>query len=178
MFLISLLINRLSKFFGLLIKGFCYVFHYFFPRKRFVIPKNSRPILGYKNKNKISKIIWQTNFTNRVTLPLYINYLFNRLMSLSYEYRFCSHEDRLDFINSNTSKKISSAYSRLNDGAAQADLWRLLVLYHFGGVYIDIDGTLVCPLSRMIKKNDSEIFLQNKCGYTNYFLAVKKITLF
>lgn len=169
-----LISNRLIKFFGNITKPFAYIFHFFFPKKRFIIPEQSKAIFPSKKTSKIPKIIWQTNFTNRVSLPVYLNYLFNRLMSLSYEYRYVSTEARLAYIESTMPKEITSAYKMLVNGASQADLWRLLVLNNEGGVYMDIDAHLVWPLSKILKPEDNEIFLLNKQHYTNYFIASKK----
>lgn len=163
--------NRLIKLTGNITKAFAYVFHFFFPNKRFTIPEYSKPIISSKKSTLIPRIIWQTNYTNRVSLPMYLNYLFNRLMSLSYEYRYVSTEARLAYIESNMSEEISSAFKMLTDGAAQADLWRLLVLNREGGIYMDIDAHLVWPLSKIIKPEDKEIFLLTKQHYTNYFIA-------
>jgi mannosyltransferase OCH1-like enzyme len=80
-------------------------------------------------------------------------------MSLSYDYHYVSTEDRLVFIQENSATDIVKAYQRLNDGAAQADLWRLLVLQHFGGIYLDIDAHLVFLLSGIINKTDRELFI-------------------
>lgn len=45
--------------------------------------------------------MWQTNFTNKVTLPLYVNYLLNRFMALSYEYRFMDNMVAEKYIGEN-----------------------------------------------------------------------------
>lgn len=169
-----LISNRLSKIIGNISKALCYAFHFFFPNKRFTIPEYSAPIFPSKKTPKIPKVIWQTNFTNRVSLPVYLNYLFNRLMSLSYEYRYVSTEARLEFIEANMSEEITNAFKKLVNGASQADLWRLIVLYHHGGVYMDIDAHAVWPLSKIIKPEDSEVILYNKEHYTNYFMASAK----
>ncbi len=169
-----LISNRLIKLTGNISKPFSYIFHFFFPNKRFLIPEYSKPIIASKKTSTIPKIIWQTNFTNRVSLPVYLNYLFNRLMSLSYEYRYVSTEARLSYIESNMSDEIKTAYKMLINGASQADLWRLLVLNNEGGVYLDIDAHLVWPLSKIIKAEDKEVFLLNKQHYTNYFIASEK----
>lgn len=95
-------------------------------------------------------------------------------MSLSYEYRYVSAEARLSYIESNMSEEITSAYKMLVNGASQADLWRLLVLNHEGGVYLDIDAHLVWPLSKLIGPEDKEVFLLTKQHYTNYFIASQK----
>jgi len=165
------IINRLIKLFGAFIKGFSYIFHFLFPKKRFTIPKRSKPLIRSKNITKIPKIIWQTNYTNKVTLPVYINYLFNRIVSPDFEYRYMGHEDREIFMQKHAKKEIYEAFSKLTDGAAQADLWRLFVLNYYGGVYMDIDAYAILPISLMIKDNDKELFLLNKEHFTNYFIA-------
>jgi mannosyltransferase OCH1-like enzyme len=168
-----LISNRLIKLVGNISKGFSYIFHFFAPNKRFIIPEYSKPIIHSKNTSTIPKTIWQTNYTNRVSLPIYLNYLFNRLMSLSYEYRYISTEARLTYIESTASEEVFSAFKMLVNGASQADVWRLLVLNNEGGVYLDIDAHLVWPLSKIIKSDDKEVFLLNKEHYTNYFIASK-----
>ncbi|MEA2073633.1 MAG: glycosyltransferase [Campylobacterota bacterium] len=166
-----IILNRFSKILGTLVKTLAYPFHLLFPKKRFTIPEYSKAIISSSSEYKIRKTIWQTNYTNKVTLPVYCNYLFNRLLSLSYEYRYVSTEEREKFIKEHASEEYYKAFSQLTDGAAQADFWRLLVLNHFGGIYMDIDAHLVWPLSKIIKKEDTEVFLLNKRHYTNYFIA-------
>lgn len=169
-----LFVNRLSKILGTLIKGIAYVFHFFFKKKRFTIPLYSKPIFSSNQSTRIPKIIWQTNYTNSVSLPVYVNYLFNRLMSLDWEYRYVSTEERLEFIKSHASARFSHAFEQLTDGASQADFWRLFTLNYYGGVYMDIDAHAIWPLSKMIKPDDKEIFLLNKEHFTNYFIASSK----
>jgi len=165
--------NRTIKIFSTFIKAFSYLFHFIFPHARFTIPLQANPLTKSKNTTKITKIFWQTNYSNRVSLPMYLNYLFNRLMSRDYEYRYASDEAILEFFEEFASQEEFEAYKKLNDGAAKADFWRLVVLYHIGGVYLDIDATFVWPLSKQIKSNESEIFLLNKQHYTNYFMATE-----
>lgn len=170
--LIQFLSNRVIKIFAHLIKLLCYLFHGVYPHKRFLLPNKSPALFRSKKPYTIPLIIWQTNYTNSVTLPVYINYLFNRLLSPTCEYRFVSTEDRSHFIRSNFSKTISDHYERLQIGAAQADYWRLLVLYQCGGVYMDIDAHLVWPLHWLFNPDDSELFVEIKHHrLTNYFIA-------
>ena len=79
---------------------------------------------------------------------------------------------RKDFVEHHFPGETSRLYNRLTIGAAQADLWRLLVLYKYGGVYMDIDAHLVWPLNRIIPAGSSALFLRYKDGAaTNYFIA-------
>ena len=166
--------SRIIKIFANLTKIASYVFHFIFPNKRFTLPNHAKPIFRSSKKSAIPKTLWQTNFTSRVTLPVYLNYLFNRLLAYDYDYRFMTTEDRAEFIKSNYSPEIFESYSRIQIGAAQADLWRLLVLYKHGGVYMDIDAHLIWPLSSIIKAEHTELYIVIKKGeISNYFIASK-----
>ncbi|AMD02374.1 glycosyltransferase family 32 protein [Halomonas chromatireducens] len=149
-----------------------YGFHYLFPDKRFIIPERAPPLWRSRRSSRIPRTLWQTNFTNRATLPVYLNYLCNRLLAPCYEYRFLITEDRASFIEANFSPEIFAAYSRLQVGAAQADYWRVLVLHKRGGVYLDIDAHVVWPLDRIVKPAFDELFIATKRGeISNYFIA-------
>jgi mannosyltransferase OCH1-like enzyme len=166
------LISRLIKIVANLSKLLCYGFHFVFPHKRFTLPEKSAPLLPLRSQDRIPHILWQTNYTNRVTLPVYLNYLFNRLFSPSFEYRFMITADRAEFIQQHFSREIFDAYSSLQIGAAQADFWRLLVLYRHGGVYMDIDAHVVWPLGAMISGSTQEIFIKIKDEeLSNFFIA-------
>ncbi|QSZ41332.1 glycosyl transferase [Sulfurimonas aquatica] len=166
--------NRVIKLLGAVVKLISYPFHFIFPNLRFTIPKQSDPLIKSSKSSKIPKIIWQTNYTNKVSLPVYINYLFNRIISPDHEYRYMGTEDRLEFITANAPTDMIHAYTQLTDGASQADFWRLFTLNLHGGVYMDIDAHTVWPISKMIKEDDTEVFLLNKEHYTNYFIATQK----
>lgn len=163
--------NRLIKLLGAITKGLSYPFHAIFKKTRFTIPEYSTPFINSSTSSKIPKIIWQTNYTNNVTLPVYINYLFNRLISPDWEYRYVSTEAREEFIKTNADERTFNAFMQLTDGASQADFWRLFVLGKVGGVYMDIDAHAVWPLSKMIKPEFDELFLMTKKHYSNYFIA-------
>ena len=163
--------NRLIKLTGALVKGFGYIFHGLFPNVRFTIPAYSPAKIKRSTNTDIPKQIWQTNFTEKASLPVYVNYLFNRLMSLDCDYRYVSTEARLEYIRANATPEQIAAFEDLTNGAAQADFWRVFVLNREGGVYMDIDAHLVWPLGRILEGNYKEIFLRNKQHYTNYFVA-------
>ena len=167
-----LIANRLIKLLGHTTKLLCYPFHAVFPNKRFTIKRHAKPLFTSKSESRIARTVWLTNYTDRVALPVYLNYLFNRLLSPSHEFRFMSDEQIQTYIHENFDAPIAQAYMKLNDGAAKADLWRLLVLNHLGGVYMDIDAHLVWPLGRIIGNSNREFYITIRNGhYTNYFFA-------
>lgn len=166
--------SRVIKVAANLIKILCYGFHFVLPNKRFTLPARAQPIRRTQKAFAIPRIIWQTNYTDRVTLPVYLNYLFNRLMAPNFEYRFMITEARADFIKDAYPGEIFESYSRLQIGAAQADLWRLLVLHKHGGVYLDIDAHVVWPLGSIVRPEYEELYITTKRGeISNYFIASK-----
>lgn len=169
------LVSRIIKLFANLTKLACYVFHFLFPNKRFTLPGRAPPLYAGAGQSVIPKVLWQTNYTDRVTLAVYLNYLFNRLMSPTFEYRFMITEERARFVEANYPPEVHESYSSLQIGAAQADFWRLLVLHKCGGVYLDIDAHVVWPLSSIIRPECTELYLTTKSGeITNYFIASRK----
>jgi len=165
-------VRTLVKLFGNFTKILSYCVHAVFPRLRFYLPSRSVPLLRTQNVVMIPRTLWQTNFTQRVTLPVYLNYLFNRLMAPGFAYRFMVTEDREVFIKANFDYTIYETYKKIQIGAAQADFWRLLVLYKYGGVYMDIDAHLVWPLHKILANANSELYLKIKTGeISNYFIA-------
>ncbi|MGR2736837.1 glycosyltransferase family 32 protein [Billgrantia sp. Q4P2] len=171
-----LVFARAVKLLANITKLASYGFHFVFPDKRFTIPERAAPWWRSKRaaEAKVPRIIWQTNFTDKATLPVYLNYLFNRLMAPGFEYRFMITEARAAFIKENYPAEIFDAYSRLQVGAAQADFWRVLVLQKHGGVYMDIDGHAVWPLARIVKPEMDELYITTRRGeISNYFIASK-----
>jgi len=137
----KLLTIRIFQLVGNFLKIVFYLHLKLFPKKRFLIPSKSYPFFRPKNDKRIPRIIWQTNFTNQVTLALYFNYLWNRFFSMTYEYRFFNDDDCIDYIKKNFDEETLNLYYSINIGAAKADLWRILVLLREGGVYLDIDSS-------------------------------------
>jgi len=156
-----------------------FYFHYWLlPSQRFQLRSSPKKTINKASsrlnvhQKAIPKIVWQTNYTDKVTLPIKACWLCNQLLSRGYDYRFHTTEMRKDFVEQYFPGETSQLYNRLTIGAAQADLWRLLALYKHGGVYMDIDAHLTWPLSRIITTDLKELFLRYKDGTaTNYFIA-------
>lgn len=165
--------GRLIRLVGNVFKLLSYPFHWVLPKFRFSIPEYSPAKIRRAKTSSVPKVIWQTNFTHRCSLPMYLNYLFNRLMSLDHDYRYVSTEARGDYLREQAPQEVYEAYSKLTNGAAQADLWRVTCLYNQGGIYMDIDATLIWPLHRLLKGVDSAVYIKNRHNgeMTNYFLA-------
>jgi len=168
--ILILTFSRIVKLMANIVKMLSYSFHWLFPDKRFNIPAYAKPLLSKSGESYIPKTIWQTNFTDKVTLPIYVNYLFNRIMAPSYEYRFMITESRSEFVSTYYPKEFLY-YKCLQIGAAQADFWRLLVLNKFGGVYLDIDAHLVWSLSDIVTSEEELYIVTRRKELSNYFIA-------
>lgn len=88
-----------------------------------------------------------------------------------YQYRFFDDEKMDTFVRDYgklVDPRIEIAYNRLLVGAAKADLWRYLVLYLCGGVYLDVDSLVTCPLRDLIKAGDRGIISRE--GHSGLFV--------
>lgn len=59
------------------------------------------------------------------------------------------------------------AYRIINDGArnSASDIWRIAMLYTFGGFYMDDDSYIRTPLEKMVKPDDELIVAREGQGY-------------
>jgi len=83
------------------------------------------------------------------------------LCHINYDYEYYLYEDNdcIDFIKNNYGKEILDVYLSINPsyGPAKADLFRYLLMYKYGGVYLDIKSSCNIPFSRLINDNDKYI---------------------
>ncbi len=66
-----LVANRLIRLTGNFFKVLSYPFHWVFPKLRFTIPAFSPAKVKLSANKAIPRIIWQTNFTDQASLPVY-----------------------------------------------------------------------------------------------------------
>jgi mannosyltransferase OCH1-like enzyme len=115
----------------------------------------------------------------------------NKKNNPNYQFLFYNKLDRFNFIKDNYLEFLEY-YERINDnyGAMKADIFRILILHKYGGIYIDhkvsienldkllFDGKndydfYTCDTSSFHKINQ---FVLNrfKCKYSNFFIATVK----
>lgn len=124
----------------------------------------------------IEKNIYQTYFTKE--LPNSIVQIIEQLKYYNpcYSYHFFDDKDIYEFINDTFDQQIVDAYNKLQIGAAKADYWRYLVLYKNGGVYLDIDSFINCPIDTIIDDNDKALFTRerNPVSFAQFCLFICK----
>ena len=116
----------------------------------------------------IPKIIHQT-FQSR-NLPAEFQKNIDQLKALNskWEHRLYDDNDIKQFISDVYGLGILAYFNRINPkyGAAKADLFRYLLLYKNGGVYLDIKSTFTKPIDQVLKSDDRYLLAKwsNKPG--------------
>jgi mannosyltransferase OCH1-like enzyme len=97
-------------------------------------------------------------------------------MNPEYAYSLSTDEDMDKFVNENYIGAIADAYNRLNIIVAKVDFWRYLVLYKYGGVYLDMDSSIEKPLNQLINDEDEAIITAegNPVYYVQWALIFSK----
>lgn len=124
----------------------------------------------------IPKNIFQSWHTH--TLHPTIQKKIDRMKSMNPEYnhQIYMDEDMDKFVNENFAGEIADCYNRLNIIVAKVDFWRYLVLYKYGGVYLDMDSSIEKPLKDLINDADNAIITaeQNPNLYVQWALIFNK----
>lgn len=76
-----------------------------------------------------------------------------------WQYNFYDDDDVATFIDEEYGREVLDSYLRIDPsyGAARADLFRYLLIYKCGGVYLDIKSTATRPLDAVLKPDDAYI---------------------
>jgi GR25 family glycosyltransferase involved in LPS biosynthesis len=80
-----------------------------------------------------------------------------RSLNPEYNYKLYTDFEIDEFVNTFYPGKISECFNRLNIPVAKVDFWRYLILYKYGGVYVDLDSSVDISLNEFIKESDTAI---------------------
>ena len=82
-----------------------------------------------------------------------------RVQNPQWDFRLVDDKEADTFMGRFFPGKVSDAFHSISPkfGAARADLLRYCLLYIFGGVYLDLDSSLNCPLDDWICNDDTAI---------------------
>jgi mannosyltransferase OCH1-like enzyme len=99
------------------------------------------------------RIVWQTWEHTYLPHTNVINGLMaTQLHSHGFEYMFHDRHQRLAFFEQNFDARVVKAYTMVKPGAFRADMWRVGVLWVYGGVYLDIDAALQMSLTSLFDR--------------------------
>jgi hypothetical protein len=127
----------------------------------------------------IEKHIFQTWHTDKLDPTIQARIDKFKKENSTYTYKLYLDADIDSFVNTNYPGEIADAYNRLNIIVAKADFWRYLVLYTYGGVYVDIDSNIEKPLNTLIRDEDEAIITYEMrpgvpIAYVQWALIFKK----
>jgi len=85
-----------------------------------------------------------------------------RAMNPGWDYRFYDDDDIVAFMREHYPPAVLRHYERIDAryGAARADLFRYLLMYKVGGVYLDIKSSVTRPLDEVLQSGDRFIVSQ------------------
>lgn len=99
--------------------------------------------------NNVPKIIWQTH--NYILEDLPENFKKTaatwKTLNPDWEYRYVDHIQREEIIKQNP---IFWKYYHTQNPPCQADMWRYLITYKYGGVYADMDSICTIPIDSVL----------------------------
>ena len=124
----------------------------------------------------IEKNIFQSWYTTELN-PLLQNKINSYIeMNPEYKYQLYTDNDIDNFVNQNFKGDISDCYNKLNIIVSKVDFWRYLILYKYGGVYLDFDSSIDKPLRELINNEDEAIITAegNPGIYVQWGLIFKK----
>lgn len=107
----------------------------------------------------ISRIIYQTNRTKRLPTEIEENIDNIKRINPNWQYKLYDDSDIEDYIKDNYGDIILNYYRRIDPqyGAAKADLFRYLLIYKEGGVYIDLKSSITKSLDEFLYDDDEYI---------------------
>lgn len=117
----------------------------------YTLDRFSPPTIEPNYSQTIPTIICQTVASRSLPLDLYETCMINRHMNPEYEYRIYENSEFEAFAREHYSEEHADAFQKLIPGAFKSDLMRCLLLYKFGGVYIDCKASTMIPLREMLK---------------------------
>lgn len=125
---------------------------------------------------KIPKLIWQTaksepHPNSHDLIKSFIN------LNPDYEWLFMDDLRCEQFIKDNFNQEFYNMYKSLPHGVMKADVWRVAIVYVYGGIYADTDCECIKPISEWLKPDDRLIVgveMDNGDLYNCIFAAESK----
>lgn len=99
-----------------------------------------------------------------------------RALNPDYNYHLFTDDDMDNFVNEHFKGEIADCFNKINIIVAKVDFWRYLVLYKYGGVYLDMDSSIEINLNKLIREDDDAIISVegNPGAYLQWGLIYKK----
>ena len=122
----------------------------------------------YEYSGRIPKLIFQSWKTNELSYELCQHVLYWANMNPEYDYYLFDDDAMDNFIQLEYGQEIFSSYACVKVGAAMCDVWRILIVYLFGGLYFDFDTRLVTPLDDWKWSDDVDVVTGRSCNLAKH----------
>lgn len=129
-----------------------------------------------KFESGIPKVIYRTHKTKEIMDNFKEEFNITSKNCKDYENHFFTNEECEDLILKNFSERIYNAYTSINPsyGACRADLFRYLIIYLRGGIYLDIKSVVTDTIDDILEENPDKMLVHHPVAvrYLNAFSSV------
>lgn len=127
-----------------------------------------------KYSQKIPFIIHQTYFTKKLNPDIFQTCMTIKNMNPEYDYAFYDDKSCREYISAHYPSDYLKAYDMVIPGAYKADVFRYLLLYREGGIYMDCKSSTMVPLRDFIPTDATFVVFRDrpKGSLLNSFMAV------
>lgn len=134
--------------------------------KNLLKQENNVRLPDVEQTDEIPKIIFQTHKKKELIPDYYIENLKN--LNKDWDYRFFDNQDAKKFLREEFGKEFEDKFDYFKSGPHKADLWRLCVLYKYGGCYLDADIEMYKSFDCIIKEiKEDFIVAETLVGFNN-----------
>jgi mannosyltransferase OCH1-like enzyme len=133
--------------------------------------ESNKIIDTFDQNNKIPKIIIQTWKDNNIPDGYKNDIQSIKDLNPSYKYLFFTDEDIIYFLKNNYNEYYK-IYLKLPVIIQKIDFFRYVAIYHYGGIYLDLDVTCLEPFDEILKYKAvfpvDQNFTEEKCEKSRY----------
>lgn len=119
----------------------------------------------------IPKILHQTWYTNDLTPLLAERVASTKAQNPDWDYGLWSDANIEAWLESNGHTKDLERFRAIRIGPAKADLWRLIILYYMGGIYMDLDNLFTVPIDEWLEPDAPCLIMLNKLRRVDFCTA-------
>lgn len=141
------------------------------------VPKSEKfGLEKIKFKRGIPKEIYRTHKTREIINNFKEEFDITSKNCKDYKNHFFTNEECEDLIRENFSERVYNAYMSINPnyGACRADLFRYLIIYLRGGIYLDIKSVITSNIDNILEDNPDKMLVHHpvQIRYLNAFSSV------
>lgn len=129
------------------------------------------PIHG-QGQGQVPKNLFLTWSTKDLPPAMKVNVDQLKTQNPDFKITVSDDSDCRDFLQSNFPPEVHSAFDALKPGAYKSDLWRLCVLYVYGGIYMDVKLSCKVPLNTFLTREHfvyDGVFRKNNIQYRSIY---------